>query len=162
MLAKTDAREQHNQNSFIRYLSPPGGRKDGGIRKEEVKAYFSQVTASNLLRRSVLSSVSPLFSAMADIGDDGASTPATPGSPLFGGHKAAPAADGWRSLLSHRNCFQVKPWTIDDDSPSPLTSLSIVRKVSFPIPFPFNKTVTFLPDNLEIFGRRLCHICFSC
>ncbi|EHA8587821.1 Aquaporin NIP6-1 [Cocos nucifera] len=65
---------------------------------------------------------------MADIGDDGASTPVSPGSPLFGGHKAGRATEGWRSLLNHRNCFRVKPWTIDDDGPSPLTSLSLVRK----------------------------------
>ncbi|XP_026655661.1 aquaporin NIP6-1-like isoform X2 [Phoenix dactylifera] len=66
---------------------------------------------------------------MADIGDDELSAPANPGSPLFGGHKAGRATDGRPSLFSHRSCFPVKPWTIDDDGPSTLPTLSLVRKV---------------------------------
>ncbi|XP_008810761.1 aquaporin NIP6-1-like [Phoenix dactylifera] len=64
------------------------------------------------------------------MGEDGASALAASEAPLlFGGYKTSRAADRWRSILCHGNCFTVKPWTIDDDGPSMPASLSLARKV---------------------------------
>nr|AOS51479.1 aquaporin NIP6-1-like protein [Calamus jenkinsianus] len=66
---------------------------------------------------------------MVGMGDDGVSSPAAPMAPLFGGHKAGRAAAGWRSLLGRTNCFDVKPWTVEDPDPEQPATRSLARKV---------------------------------